>query len=111
MGTRTGLGAVSNGEASGVEVLGESVDRTGGGLLGETTSATGIRDEGAGTVVEHLLGEVRDPGDGLGAEAAEHSVGLPAAKEFDAVGVDGGTEERGGSPGPEGPSGQEELES
>ena len=44
--------------------------------------------EGAGAVVQHLLGEALANDDDLGPKVEEHGVGLPASDEFDGVLVD-----------------------
>ena len=50
------------------------------------------RSESEGAMLEHLLGEVMCDGGGHDLWMSEHSIGAPAAEEFDGVGIDVGAQ-------------------
>ena len=56
----------------------------------------GAWGEGAGAMIEHLLGQMMRVGGGLNAKAAEHGIGLPSSEELDVVFVDTRAEEDSG---------------
>ena len=69
-------------------------------LRGQRIGDAGVVDSGGesvGAVVLHMLGNVHVVGEGLDAEVDKHSVGFPAAEQFDGVLVDVGAEQRGGA--------------
>ena len=67
----------------------------------------GAGSKGVGAGVPHPLGEVRGVGVGLDPEVPEHSIRLPSAKERNGILVDVSTEQGRGTPGTQGPGGEE----
>ena len=67
----------------------------------EGTISKPTRGKGVAAMVQHLLGVVGRLGVSLDAQVAQHGIRLPAAKEADGIGVNGGTQEGSGTTGTE----------